>query len=496
MYIRLNRIIDLIGLSSIVVFGFVLWGNLNLVQVPNPDIFEYIDDSHYYTQFTLPQYIQVPPAVPLLIGLLSLFLHSFNNPEMLAAHMLNISASIAAVAIIYYLIRLYSRIIGLFILLLLITNPLFVMQSLDVNTEVPFLCSIVLTLLLYQKKKFSYAYLTAGFSSFIRYEAIVLLPAMAIVDAISLRSVKKVIPHIIIGSIPVFILMVIVSASYNFTGIWGNSYIQEVVTNQHKIPHSELFTMLPYSLVSTLTRNGLASFVVRALTILCAGILLFHPADLIRLTYISTFLYIIIHSFFPFAPERYLYPVLWSFYLSPPLVFRSLFSNRTSTTKKCVVLIICLAVIGKIVLNNVNQTFYALRNPLNDRFEDRLVSEWLDKALFTRRVVVLAYDPWIINYYTTNKNIEFPNLPYSAFQQCNTIQCVITTHFDEFRDKEILFVQKSGTLMEDETFPSSKNFNSKIFNNFPDPSEEENFILLTSISTNSVWAHIYQYRHK
>jgi hypothetical protein len=502
-------ILDCLAIGIITITSIFLWNNKNYFAVPDPDIFQYISDGQRYIQFKPPDNVQTPPANAILIASLTKLLHAREHPEILSAHIINIAAAILTMCLLYFFVRSYSRAIGVLVLTLISTNPLYAFQSLNVTSEVLFAAAVAFSLLLYKKNKTSAACFVAGLSFMIRYEGLLLLVSIVALNLLRRVAVKKTITLGFLLLIPIIVWFFIANRFNGAGNITGNNYIQEVVYFNKRIPQFSLVTRIPNNLIDYIIYETADVFVLTGIVLTFAAILsgavaLVKRGDAtLRLVLLFTLLYLTFHIFFPFAPDRYLYPVLWILYLTPLL--GGYFVMRTQAGKggatklvgvTCVVIIILLAAgnLQKTIRYYYNNETVGFAFPRNYRVENKLAADWLNQSKFDKPIMVFTYEPWVMRYFTNNHNILFFEAPYTAYQRCDSIECLIKTNPSYARDHTIFYIQQSSSASVDSSFPSAANFNVHIFNQFPNADEKNNFILLTKLTKLTSWAKIYEYQ--
>lgn len=507
-----HAIIDCFIVVIIAITAVFLWNNKNYFAVPDPDIFQYIEDGQQYLRLKLPQNIQMPPANAILIGSLTQLLQSHEYPEILSAHIINIVAAIVTMCLLYLLIRSYSRVVGALVLVLLATNPLFIFQSLNVTSEVLFTTVIVLSLLLYRKGHFGSAYIMAGCSFLIRYEGLLLLISMVALDGLRHKNMHKTAQWGLFALVPVCLWFMILNYHNGIGNITGNAYVQEIITYRQRLPQIQIFTRIPINLIDYIvweTGGALRSIgigLLYFLTLAGAFILIIRKDATLRLVYLNASLYMVFHVFFPYTPDRYLYPVAWALYLAPLLGVQILaliiLRNGVFLRRACqaagviVVILVSIGNLQKTIRYYLNDAAASINFafPRNYHLEIRLAADWLNNAKFEQPVMVFTYEPWILGYYTNNPHVSFFNAPYKAYQRCDSVECLVKSDPAYTTNYRIIFVQQSNSLSVDRSFPSATNLNVHIFNQFPNEEEKNHFILLAQLSKYDSWAKIYQYQ--
>jgi hypothetical protein len=503
------KIIDCVACVVILAAGIFFVRNYNYYFVPDPDIFGYINDGKQYISLHLPQNIQVPPVNAVLIALLTGVFKSQEHPEIFSAHGINITAAVATLLLLYLFLRKYSPLVGLTVLFLVCTNPTFIFQGLDVNTEVLFCTVTTLTFLLYQRGYKKAAFLCAGGSFLVRYEGVLLLLAVTVADYLKQPKKATTLRAAVYGLVPVIIWLIIINFQNHKGNLFGNEFIQEAITYRGRVPRFDLITRLPFLLADYFwdTTKGLLYIIGSSLLYLSIGagallVILSGNAPLIALC-LFMMAYFFFHFFFPFSPDRYIYPLLWGLYALPALGYWAYGSRGIRKIRPLVVagiLLGCFSVY--LVAGNAAKVRYYYRHdtlsntafPRYVRYEALLTAEWLNKTDFSKPVVVITVEPWIMKYFTHNTNVSFLFAPYSQFQRCETVTCIIAGQGLSGRDDAILLVRQSSSLLADDSFPAATNFNATLFNDLAVREEHNEFILIKSLVHNDVWSEVYQYR--
>jgi hypothetical protein len=490
--------------TCIAVFALLLIGNWDYFFVPDPDIFEYIDSGKWYLRLQVPDRVQVPPLYAILIALLSPVFTSLQHPEIFSAHLINISAAVVSLILVYSLLSKYSTYLALFVVVALCTNPVFFFQSLNVNTEVPFLAAAVVAFTLYQRGWYGWAYTVAGGSFLIRYEGALVVLSLLLVDILGKKGPVKIIRQAAMG-IGLCVLWLMVAHSHTSGGnIFGNAYIQEVLQFRSQIPNVELITRIPALLFDQCRNSDNGSSYP-----LCSGALyLLTASGAIALfafggkTYTGIFvfssLYLLFHILFPFSADRYAYPLLWVFYASILAAFRVIPWVKKSQIWKLLggILYAYMGITNALgIYESMRHTAIAQSAyPRHVRYEFRLAAQWLSIRKFPTPVIVITPEPWIMKYFTTNPDVSYLYAPYGVWQNCNTIGCIIRDQRSAIGGKRILYVQQSYHYFGNDADPSQTNFNVKMLRGLPGRAEAKDFTLLEYLEYHDVWAKIYEYR--
>lgn len=493
--IKLPQILALL-LTGLVLYFFI--ANIDFFAVPDPDIFQYFNEGRKYLQLSLPTTIQVLPAYPILIGIISRAMFTSQYPELLAAHLITVFSAITLLLLVFQFLKKYGPWTALLCVALLGTNPLYIFSSLNVNTEVLFTAASLVVFILYQLQKRTEAYLAAGLVFLIRYEGFVLLFSLFLADLLSSHGIKRVVRLAALGLAPIVLWMMITHAHNAQGNLSGNFFMKEIERGSENIPQFMLYERIPTILVNqSFIDEGTISPISILLYILLAlgSVPILLEKKSLRAAWIFGFMYLAFHAFFPYGPDRYLYPVLWILYATL-IMGASRYAKRTSRFIQFMGTLVAIAAIA----GNILLSHEYLAAPHSDklysryaRHEVRDAANWLNNQSFSQTVYVFAYEPWLPEYFTRHPQIKYVYMRSKDHRACDSIECLIITSGLNLHTNTILYLQQSDSLRHGSSFPSAIDFNVGIFNEPINPHDHPRFIELAHLSTADTWAKIYQY---
>jgi hypothetical protein len=353
-------------------------------------------------------------------------------------------------------------------------------------------------------RSFRRAYILAGLSFWIRYEAITLFVSLLLIDVFRYKNIPKVFQKSIYGAL-LAALFIWISSKQNPThGLLGNLYIKELLQFGHLVPQFTLITQLPRLLVSQYSESFIITFLVYCAIALGCLFFIIRKDAALKIISVFSLSFALFHCMFPFSPERYLYPILWCLYLLPLLcVHKTVYyirSFRQSVFLALVATFVTITVL--IVLGNFRQSrdYYEEGKFRIDgaysryyRLENILASQWINTRQFSAPVAVITYEPWIMDYFTTNPDVTFIYFPITTLQRCGSIFCLIKHSPIDLTNRVVLFIQQSQSILLSEDLAANDNFNVKIYNSFPAFDIENNFMLLARLTAYGTWANIYRF---
>ncbi len=473
-------------------FWIYLWFNRNHYTIPNPDIFQYIYEGSHYLRGTFPPSIHAPPASPFFINLLATFLQSFPEPELLSAHILNITTATANLAVIFFILRPLSSLLAYAVPFLLATNKIYFLNSVNVTNEVIYSLFFSLVILFYQRKKYHLAYLIAGISFLIRYEAITLLLGLIIVDLYYKNPLHLIFRRSLLALITILPWVFILNAHSTGTNIIQNAYLVEIYNGLTNLPNWRPFITLNELIIINPNYNfdfG-PTFLYVFLFTISFYLLKSTTQPSVRLAYILALLHLTFLIIFPNFALRYLLPIIWVIYLVA--------INHYYRPLKYFFLGLTLTL----------NFYYLPQSLLNDTkhqgSEYRLVANWLNQQDFPSNIRILIYEPWIIDYFTSNPQVDFiydQQSSYNLTQHINnckrTMTCIADKLAQDFSDSSILVITtatSNKTLsFQDDHFTANLH-SIDIFQNFPNSVDsQEHFGLITTLDDGQNWAKIYLY---
>lgn len=460
----------------------MMFKNINLRPIPNPDVFQYIKDSRDYLQFKLPKNIHAPPGNPILIGLVSLV---SNNPEkeVLSAIGINIVASVVGVYLAWRVFRSIYGLSAVLLILLLLTNAQTYSRGLDTTSEVLFTALVLLCIFLYEKHK-AVAFLFASFTFLVRYEAVVLVIAMLAAEIQNLS--KSFLKYCFLGLFPILAWLIVINFQNNSGNLSGNEFIREIIGRWDQLPTIKIITLFPHLLFDSI-KEGNSSATVFFYVYVVSGIFLFMKQNSVRLNIYMCFAvaYLVFHLIFPAYEDRYLFPIIPLAYAIClwPILFK----------KTKVGLVVQLAVIVAVFVfakQNADAIKQYLKFYSTERLESRMVAEWLTRQPLKENVTVVTLEPWITEYYTHNPKVKFFWFKTERIKICKSMACYIGT-IPAFYPNKILIVRDIYT---DETFSvTAQEFKVDLFRKFYKTDELTNLQLIARLERANKWAMIYQY---
>lgn len=446
-------------ITTIIILGFFigLLKNINYINFPNSDFFQYIGDGQQYLKFKLPHSIHPPPFGPIIICLISKLFTNIEYPELFSAHIINIICATLTLLNIFLIFSKKRPWLGLSIILLTATNKIFITTSLNITNEVIFSYFLTLTLLLYSRKYYKLSYFLSGFSFFIRYEAIIIPIAIFIIEFFN-KSKKIKFSHLAIAFTPIFFWLVILNSHSLGSSIFQNAYIEEIIISKNKIPNFDpLNSILPIIVsnptayfINTILSSKInldpeifASYlnnIFCILTILICLISIFSKSKetLTKIIYLIFPLLLLFPTLFPNFSIRYLFPTIWIIYF--------VFLNRKN--KNTLVLLLILG----IILNYFTLNKYSPYYTSEVKSEYKITNNWINNQKFKNQTIFFAYDPRLLIYFNKNDSIIFDFNSYedtsNIFTKCkNDILCVIQNN-SLYNDKDIYVVTQNTTTIE------------------------------------------------
>lgn len=497
-----------LGLLVVMTLFFLnLCKNINHFPIPNGDVFQYMDDGRKYVNFKLPSNIHPPPFAPFLICLVAKIFKHVEYPELFSAYVINFIASTLILLNVFLLLEKKSPLLSLVTTILLATNKIYFLTSLNLTNEIIYGYFLTLTLLFYQKKSFKIAYLLSGLLFLIRYESLVLQFSIFIVEFFYNKKQFKV-KNILIAFTPVFFWLIILNFHSSGTNIFQNVYFSEIYYGIKNIPNLNVFK----SLADIILFNPLISFIYPLfgenkynlffsnsiyLIIPIIIFLLFlknffkkKNNNIERIIYLTLILHLLFITAFPQFCIRYLAPIIWIVYL--------LIIDRNNRRLKILIIV-------SLIIFNFSQINNKSIHDAPDGFEYRYAANWLNKQNFSQPTKILIYDPVVIVYYIHHKNViinfdsyEGYNATDNVYRQCqDNMTCVVQKLYQQDSNQSpIYIITTSYSSLPIENFPDQetiKMHHLAAFRNFPSSKEETNYQLVETIGDQQYWAKIYKY---
>lgn len=497
----------------ILFFFIVLFKNIDYVKFPNSDFFQYVDDGYQYLNFKLPDSIYPPPFAPLIISLFSKLFSNIEYPELFSAHLINIICATLTLLNIFLIFSKRKPWLGLLIILLTATNKIYITNSLNITNEVVFTFFLTLTLLLYSKKHYSFSYLLGGLSFLIRYEAIVLVLAIFVIDFFK-KDKRVKLSHALMAIIPIIIWLVVLNFHSLGNSIFQNAYINEIIVGKNDIPNFQSFYSLIIIVLSNLLEHlfhiryfsdsqfnfqllitGIKYIFSGTVLLICFKNIFFKKINRIsQIIYLIIPLYLIFTTFFPNFNIRYLFPIFWTIYF--------VLINRKN---KIVVITISFILLA---INLINLKTDSIYDGVFEKSEYRLVSDWINKQKFNDKTNIIFYQPFAIDYFinqsqkqkiTFNDTFDTNYDILTLANKCNkNVICVLQKIYQNSK-KDIFFITTSFTSTSEDQIDDVYLFQRTNMKMFQEQnlslSDRKQLIFITELKlNNSHWAKIYQYQ--
>lgn len=497
----------ILSIIIILIFSVTLFKNLNYVQVPNSDFFEYINEGSQYIKLKLPDSIEIPPLSPMLICLISKIFRPVEYPQLLTAHLINIICSTLSLANIYLIFNKKNKPwIGLATILLLSTNKIYITTSLNITSEIPYVYLITLTILTYSQKKYKLSYLLSGLAFLFRYEAIV-LPIIIFSLEFFKKTKRFKFSNLLIAFLPI-ILWLIVLNFHNKEGIFQNHYINEIIAGKNNIPNLQPTNSLLDVIVSnpinyflyytfhlknypTLPSKITNIIFPAAIFILCLIKIIPKKNSVTNKIIFSTLLaHVLFISVFPNFSPRYLTPILWIIYLT-------IIDRRNKIIS--VLLVTSLLIINLKTINN-----YSPYNMAYEKSESRLIANWIKQQKFKTITNIITYEPYVIEYFIEpNSYIKFDSWwnHNELLKNCddNTLCFLNGVSNSEKEKTQFFFITTSYSSPNDiSTLDDQYLVNTTHMRAFQDKNidiNDKQLKLINELKENDYhWAKIYQYQ--
>jgi len=494
--INKHQIADSIVIVLLVLVAAVLFRNINYFEVPETDFFQFLDNAKIYRQLKLPDTIHASPANPILIAIFGNII-SIPQSELYIARSFNIVFFCLSMFLLWRIARKYFGYFAFLLLALMLSNPISYYVSLHPVSETLFTLSVLFVLYLRHRDKMKTAYIISGLSILIRYEAVAMFMAMALIDGVFSKDKKTARRLIFIVAIPIVIWIGMVSLQNPHHTIQGNPFIQELMAAANTLPNNMIFDMKPFFQFihrdKSINSRVAMIFFIYALI----GISLFMKKKERQLLIITLFGigYLIIHWFFPSYPDRYSFPIIWVVYLIGlwPLWYIRREKKRFIMIALPLLSYIVILFATDIIQTNIDILPEYLSWNKYDRYENKLVADWLTETTFMRPTRVLTFEPWIMSYFTMNQNITFGKMGPVGIQDCKTVSCIIIHERIDREKSDVLFVVDNYEFDEQDDFWSSQH-GIYIFKTFETAEDFKDFRLLTMLEEHEKWAKIYKYQ--
>lgn len=488
-------------------FWWTLWQQRNHQAIPNPDIFQYVEDGNEYLSLRLPPSIHPPPLAPILItGLAKIITPYTVYHELAAAHFINITCAAISLVGVYLITQPFISPLSAFLLSVLVgTNQIYITYSLGVTSEIIYACLLSVTLFIYQKKHHVLSYFLLGSLFLLRYESVV-IPCSILAIEYLYEPKKFRLSNAIIAFSPIILWLSVLNFHSSGTSIADNAYLVEIWQNLGKIPNLLSLQLLVEIITSEPSfYTDLKNFSIYAILGLA-----FYSAtkktspSFIRITSLIFVFHLLFLFLFPNFNVRYYLPIIWVGYL--------ILINHDSRIVSATIIVILLAYnIGRL-------DSPSLYNNPHEKLEYRLTASWLNSQNFPTRVKVLIYEPWILNYFVTNHQVEVVDIRETPLTSCQgNLACVsqiissTSPHVNirYFTRPDVKFNPKLNIFNTPIYIVTPSSANQSLASNddqftpkihFMDSysissldADKANYKLVTSVSSGSNWANIYEY---
>lgn len=468
--------------------------NINYFEVPETDFFEFFKDGQSYLQFKLPELLYGPPAYPIIISLLGMISNT-QDAVRNSAIVINILAFATST---YLLWRITKRQLGAFALLLIalvLTNPLSYYSSLQPINGMFFTLSMLTVLYLRQKEQYKAAYLVAGFSFLIRYEATAMLVAMTLIDFTMEERKAKTARFFLLGLSPIIAWTSVVAIQNALGSMQENLFIQEIIERRNEIPNTDaislgpLFQFLPTdSKLMRLVQMVFYPFVF-------VGTLAFfiRRNKLMAIISIYILLYLITHILYPAFEQRYAFPILWAMYFLTLWPLHLL--SRTRKRYKYIVILLALLTAtftGFAVVKNSSTISEYLLSRKDYLIEKKLIGIWLSETEFRNPNLVISFESWITRYYTNNPRVTFHDESLQVLSRCDSVLCLIKNQKYNSQRVNILFIRDSNA--QEATGYRAEHNGARFYQDFENSKDAKYFTPVTVLQSGDKWVEIYQYQ--
>lgn len=483
--------LDLLVVAALAFIGGFLYKNVEYFPVPNQDFLGFIRDGNRLLDFTIPQGIKHPPIYSLAVVLLGKIINH-SHPEQVGGIYLNILLYLMTLFMLWKLLKRYlGNLVSLLTVTLIVTNPLSYYVVLQPLNIVSFSATIVLVMLMRQKKYYKFAYLIAGLGYLVRFESILLILTMAFVDLFATKKKKETLKLVLISTIPILIWEILIYSN----NIHGNSYLREILQRKDEIPNwsflKNTFRVVPFNLNPY--QVNLPIFIAISLIYSMLGILVAFLKRKINILIFFLFLmlYSFLHLFFPDSAKRYSYPVLWITYVASlwPVYLLSRDSNTFSGKLAYALSIFIVTTAIIVVSHNFIQIESFLKERRYHRFESVIIAEWVSNQKLEETTKVLTFEPSLVRYFTKRNQFSYIYVPSTIWQKCTKIDCLFS-ELSTLEDRDLLVVIDSYT--QGTTLYMDKQNGINFFNNFESSAELSKYNLIAELNSNGKWVRIYK----
>jgi hypothetical protein len=387
----------------VLVFTVITVTNIEIYPLTGPDLLQYVDDSRIYRQGKLPENIYPAPGNPLAIAAVAPFLKSlFDQPEVTAGVVVNILSGLTIMIVFWITFRHRLKIWVFVPLLLFITNPIVYSVTFNGTSEALLTAFVIVTLFFLQRKHNYLAYATAGLAFIVRYDGIAILfgliAAQVLSKSSSITFQKK---PMLFGLLPVILMMIILHFQNYQQNLISNSYIQEMIEKQQRIPNWSLLKTSSQDIFPGLLEPQYQLFALLFFTIMISFFI--RKTDELAVHYISVFSlsYILIHVLFPEHAPRYLYPLFIPYAALVTLACIPTQVHTQIPIRKNLILLIFTVIISL----NANSLSSYLDAQRTYGIEIRHIAKWA--STLTKPANILTLDPWVSSFYVTSPVVNF-----------------------------------------------------------------------------------------
>lgn len=386
----------LIVLLLIICTGIYLLINIHYYYVPDPDIFEYLQEGKEL--FHAPWiWIPTPPFYSLLLYILDNILPVV-NAGIVGGTLINIVCFLCSIYILWRLTEQWLGLYALLPILILIINPLSSLTNLQPMNAGAALFFVLLTFYLHKKRPGA-SYLCMALAFFCRYEAIVLLPIMLLWDFFEHKRIQNPIAFIAAAE-----LILVWSVRGYFE---DKLYTPEIVARAKELPNIEFFSNTFFStLFNVQTPVPIYAPIIVSIWIVIGIIICYKYKVFIPLLLCLYLIgYTLIHLAFPAVTPRYSYgalPFVLILLYWPAAFLRS--SNKIIVKLgACIMIILTIVLVYRSVSYRQNQTSLQW-----NRADKRVLGLWIQHNVH-RPTIVYGFLSMIMNYYAHKTFASYPD---------------------------------------------------------------------------------------
>jgi hypothetical protein len=486
--------------------GFLFVKNLYFLTVPNSDVFQIREDAFVYKNFQLPSSIHAPPLLPVISSVLMRHLTFVPEYDIRTPVIINIISAIGCLLVLWLIVKRETNPwwAHLF-LLLVITNPQFIVSALDAPPDMLFAFLVLLSL--YWIRNRVWAALCMVLAVFARYEALGLIGLWFLVDSLKTvyalynkRSKKKErtfkvwwqrVPKMFLVALGISLCGLIAIFIHNSSNYvpYGNMYVSEIVSRSGDLPEWRVFYQLPKLMLLDIDTacsrcpNNFKTIITFFLFVAAFSLLLDVKGTSLPTYILFAFVYMVTHALFPAYQQRYLLVVILigylSFFITLEMVAR-LCKGKARLFFYGLLFVVTLAT----AVNNYRQSEAYAVVFRQTAAHYKYMADWLNNQTFSEQVAVLSPEPWMLSYFLHKEHVvSYHDYTYVE-QRCSSINCAITNL--GFKQRVLVMREGSVFLGEDTALTVIE----KILNH-----QDENrcLSLLTETSNDREWAKMYEY---